>query len=60
MAKKLTGKADGPFADSIKGMIALQRYGHSDEIAGMVSYLASAEAGFVTGASLKIDGGFTA
>ncbi|MBD2517827.1 3-oxoacyl-ACP reductase FabG [Nostoc sp. FACHB-973] len=52
--------ADGPFADSIKGMIALQRYGHSDEIAGMVSYLASAEAGFVTGASLKIDGGFTA
>ncbi|MBX9258754.1 3-oxoacyl-ACP reductase FabG [Desmonostoc muscorum CCALA 125] len=52
--------ADGPFADSIKGMIALQRYGHSDEIAGMVSYLASAEAGFVTGASLKVDGGFTA
>ncbi|MBD2413267.1 oxidoreductase [Nostoc calcicola FACHB-389] len=52
--------ADGPLADSIKGMIALQRYGHSDEIAGMVSYLASAEAGFVTGASLKIDGGFTA
>ncbi|MFN6473131.1 MAG: 3-oxoacyl-ACP reductase family protein [Nostoc sp. SerVER01] len=52
--------ADGPFAESIKAMIALQRYGHSDEIAGMVSYLASAEAGFITGASLKIDGGFTA
>ncbi|MDZ8236575.1 MAG: 3-oxoacyl-ACP reductase family protein [Nostoc sp. ChiQUE01a] len=52
--------ADGSFADNIKGMTALQRYGHSDEIAGMVSYLASAEAGFVTGASLKIDGGFTA
>ncbi|MFN6499512.1 MAG: 3-oxoacyl-ACP reductase family protein [Nostoc sp. DedQUE01] len=51
---------DGPFAESIKAMIALQRYGHSDEIAGMVSYLASAEAGFITGASLKIDGGFTA
>ncbi|MBD2681078.1 MULTISPECIES: 3-oxoacyl-ACP reductase family protein [Nostoc] len=52
--------ADGSFADNIKGMTALQRYGQSDEIAGMVSYLASAEAGFVTGASLNIDGGFTA
>lgn len=52
--------ADGTFADNIKGMTALQRYGHSDEIAGMVSYLASPEAGFVTGASLNIDGGFTA
>jgi NAD(P)-dependent dehydrogenase (short-subunit alcohol dehydrogenase family) len=27
---------------------------------GMVSYLASPEAAFVTGASLKIDGGITA
>ncbi|MFN6514343.1 MAG: 3-oxoacyl-ACP reductase family protein [Nostoc sp. CreGUA01] len=52
--------ADGAFADNIRGLIALQRYGQSNEIAGMVSYLASAEAGFVTGASLKIDGGFTA
>ncbi|MFN6563793.1 MAG: 3-oxoacyl-ACP reductase family protein [Nostoc sp. ChiSLP01] len=52
--------ADGAFADNIKGLTALQRYGHSDEIAGMVSYLASPEAGFVTGASLNIDGGFTA
>lgn len=52
--------ADGPFADVLKGMIALQRYGQSDEIAGLVSYLASAEAGYITGASLKIDGGFAA
>jgi 3-oxoacyl-[acyl-carrier protein] reductase len=52
--------ADGPFAAQLKNMIALQRYGHGDEIAGMVSYLASPEAAFVTGASLKIDGGFSA
>jgi 3-oxoacyl-[acyl-carrier protein] reductase len=52
--------AEGPFADTIKSMTALQRYGQSEEVAGMVSYLASAEAGFVTGASLKIDGGFAA
>ena len=38
----------------------MPRYGTADEVAGMVAYLASAEAGFVTGASLTIDGGFTA
>lgn len=41
-------------------MTALGRYGQGDKVAGMVSYLASPEAAFVTGASLKIDGGFTA
>jgi 3-oxoacyl-[acyl-carrier protein] reductase len=52
--------ANGPFADSLKSLMALKRYGHADEIAGMVSYLAGPEAGFVTGASLTIDGGFAA
>ncbi|AVH62330.1 oxidoreductase [Nostoc sp. 'Peltigera membranacea cyanobiont' 213] len=52
--------AEGPFAERMKSMIALQRYGRSEEVADMVSYLASAEAGFITGASLKIDGGFAA
>jgi 3-oxoacyl-[acyl-carrier protein] reductase len=52
--------ADGPFAESLKGWIALARYGQGDEIAGMVAYLASPEAGFVTGASLTIDGGYAA
>jgi 3-oxoacyl-[acyl-carrier protein] reductase len=40
--------------------MALPRHGTADEIAGMVAYLASAEAAFVTGAGLKIDGGFAA
>lgn len=52
--------ADGPFAESLKKTLAIPRYGQSDEIAGFVSYLASAEAGYITGASLKIDGGFAA
>jgi 3-oxoacyl-[acyl-carrier protein] reductase len=52
--------ADSPFAESLKKIMAIPRYGQADEIAGMVSYLASAEAGYVTGASLKIDGGFAA
>jgi NAD(P)-dependent dehydrogenase (short-subunit alcohol dehydrogenase family) len=34
--------------------------GAADEIAAFVAYLAGPEAGFVTGASVTIDGGFTA
>ena len=52
--------ADGPFAETLKGLIALGRYGQGDEVAAMVAYIASPEAAFVTGASLKIDGGFAA
>ncbi|MFB2773524.1 3-oxoacyl-ACP reductase family protein [Pelatocladus sp. BLCC-F211] len=52
--------ADGPFAEGAKGIMALGRYGQSDEVASFVSYLASPEASFITGANLKIDGGFTA
>ncbi len=52
--------ANGPFAETLKGFMALPRYGSVDEIAAMVAYLAGPEAGFVTGASLTIDGGFTA
>ncbi len=52
--------ADGPFAEAMKGFIALGRYGESDEIAGMVAYLSGPEAAFVTGASLTIDGGYAA
>jgi 3-oxoacyl-[acyl-carrier protein] reductase len=40
--------------------MAIKRYAGADEIAGMVAYLASPEAAFVTGTSLTIDGGFTA
>lgn len=48
------------FAVGVTKLTALGRYGQGDEVAGMVSYLTSPEAAFVTGASLKIDGGFTA
>jgi 3-oxoacyl-[acyl-carrier protein] reductase len=53
--------ANTAFAEMLRQQVmALPRYGTADEIAAMVAYLAGPEAGFVTGASLTIDGGFTA
>jgi 3-oxoacyl-[acyl-carrier protein] reductase len=50
----------GDFASMLHGFMALPRHGRPDEIAGMVAYVVSPEAAFVTGASLTIDGGFNA
>jgi 3-oxoacyl-[acyl-carrier protein] reductase len=47
-------------ADIVKSLIPLKRMGDVSEVAGFVAYLASKEAGFVTGASLTIDGGYVA
>ena len=40
--------------------MAVPRYAAAEEIAALTTYLAGPEAGFVTGASWTIDGGFTA
>jgi len=50
--------ANGPFAEMLKPMLAIKRYSEAHEVAAMVSYLASDEAAYVTGAALTIDGGF--
>jgi 3-oxoacyl-[acyl-carrier protein] reductase len=36
---------------------ALKRYGHVDEIAALVAFVAGPEAGYITGANLTVDGG---
>jgi 3-oxoacyl-[acyl-carrier protein] reductase len=48
------------FADAIWGLTALGHYGHPDDIASAVAYLGSPEAGFITGISWNVDGGFAA
>ena len=50
----------GPFADTLRGHMAIGRYGKPEEVASFVAYLASPEAGYITGASLLADGGFAA
>ncbi|AJP58524.1 oxidoreductase [Pandoraea vervacti] len=52
--------AAGEFAPAMHDLMAIKRHGRPEEVAGMVAYLASEAAGFVTGASLTIDGGFNA
>jgi 3-oxoacyl-[acyl-carrier protein] reductase len=52
--------ADGPNAALNRSPLAIPRHGTPDEVAGLVAYLASAEAGFVTGATYNIDGGWSA
>ncbi|WP_344648940.1 3-oxoacyl-ACP reductase family protein [Cryptosporangium japonicum] len=51
--------AAGPNADGIRAFTALERYADAGEIANVVSFLASDEARYVTGASISVDGGFT-
>jgi 3-oxoacyl-[acyl-carrier protein] reductase len=51
--------ADGPHSEAVKNLVPLGSLGSGEEVAGFVSYLAGPEAGFITGASLNIDGGYT-
>jgi NAD(P)-dependent dehydrogenase (short-subunit alcohol dehydrogenase family) len=41
----------------IESMIPLGRIGKPEEIAAMISFLSSAEAGYITGVTIDIDGG---
>jgi 3-oxoacyl-[acyl-carrier protein] reductase len=52
--------AAGDWAVPQKAATALNRYGHVEEIATMVAFVASPEASYITGANLTVDGGMNA
>ena len=51
---------EGPFAETLKSMAALGRYGRPEEIAAAVAFLAGPDASYITGATLNVDGGQSA
>jgi len=54
----LSKEAMEEFAKNIVAQVPMKRFGQPEEIAGAVAFLASADASFITGAELSVDGGF--
>ncbi|MDJ0346144.1 3-oxoacyl-ACP reductase family protein [Streptomyces sp. H10-C2] len=52
--------SDGPGADMQKGFTALGHYGQPSDVAATVAHLAGDAGRYITGATIAVDGGFTA
>jgi 3-oxoacyl-[acyl-carrier protein] reductase len=50
----------GEFADAMRQLTAVGHYGRPEDIASAVAYLVGPDAGFITGITWNVDGGFTA
>lgn len=55
----LTGELSESVKDAVLPAIAMGRFGTTDEIASLVSYLASDEASYITGQTIAVDGGIS-
>lgn len=53
----MTDKLTEAQKQAMINQIAMKRYGEVDEIAGVVSFLASKDASYVTGQVIEISGG---
>ena len=51
---------EGPLEELLRTGTALGRYGKPEEVAAAVAFLASPAAAYITGASINVDGGFSA
>ena len=60
LARDLGKEASQAFVDSIAGMSALGRMGRSEEVEGVVQFLASDAGSYCTGSNLVLDGGVSA
>ena len=45
------------FSKDVKGRVPMGRFGEPEEVAGAVAFLASADASYITGVELNVDGG---
>ena len=46
------------FAKNITAKVPMKRFGKPEEVAGAVAFLASADASYITGVEINVDGGF--
>jgi NAD(P)-dependent dehydrogenase (short-subunit alcohol dehydrogenase family) len=53
----LSKEAIDDFAKNIVSMVPMRRLGKPEEVAGVVAFLASADASYVTGVEINVDGG---
>ena len=58
MADQMVASGQGEALETMKKSIPMGRYGRPEEIAGAVLWLCSDAAGYVTGQSISVDGGF--
>ena len=59
IATDMTAELPESVCEAARGQIALGRFGSPDDVANAVAFLASEEAGYITGQTLAIDGGMT-
>ncbi len=52
--------ASGEWAKDQKAAVPLGRYGHVDEVAALVAFVAGPESSYINGANLTVDGGINA
>jgi 3-oxoacyl-[acyl-carrier protein] reductase len=52
--------ASGEWAAGQKAAVPLDRYGHVDEVAALVAFVAGPESSYINGANLTVDGGINA
>jgi 3-oxoacyl-[acyl-carrier protein] reductase len=57
IATAMTDRMSEQARESLSGQIPLQRLGHPEDVSTAVAFLASEEAGYITGAVLNVSGG---
>jgi 3-oxoacyl-[acyl-carrier protein] reductase len=51
---------EGPAYDAMKKYVSVNRFGTSDEVANAAAFLSQPDSGFINGASINVDGGWSA